>query len=104
VPQGNAISSGTAARGLSDARHFFANNLHRYTRHAAYDFCLRGVVKPSNILVGMRVGNHDQLASVYLAPAANVAVSEFYEVDGTVEFCLPLISTDFPLVCVNLHK
>src|SRR5258708_6890952 len=56
---GNAISPGTAARGLSSARHFFADNLHRYTRHSAYDFSLRGVVKPSNILVGMRVGNYD---------------------------------------------
>src|SRR5882762_4732819 len=102
--RGSPASPSTAARRLSNVRHFFANNLHRYSRHSAYDFSLRGVVKPPNILVGMRVGNHDQLTSVYLAPAANVAVSEFYEVDGTVEFCLPLLGTDFPLTSVNLYE
>ena len=76
------VLPGTAVRRFSNARHFFASNLHRYSRHSAYDFSLRGVVKPPNILVGMRVGNYDQLAS----------------------FCLPLLSTDFPLTSVNLHE
>src|SRR5882762_1537583 len=79
---GSPTSPSTAARRLSNIRRFFANNLHRYSRHSAYDFSLRGVVKPPNILVGMRVGNYDQLAS----------------------FCLPLLSTDFPLTSVNLHE
>jgi len=54
--------------------------------------------------VGMRVGNYDQLSSVHLTPTANVAVSEFHEIHGAVEFRLPFLSADLPLACVYLHK
>src|SRR6266851_3347632 len=66
--------------------------------------CLRRVVKSANILVGVRVGNYDQLTPVHLTPTANVTVSEFHEVDGTVELRTPSLGADRSLICVNLHK
>src|SRR5712664_3531164 len=89
---------------LLAARYFFARNSHRYAGHPAYDFRLGGVVKSANILVRMRVGNYDQLTPVHLTPTADVTVSEFHEVDGTVELRTPSLSADLSLICVNLHK
>ena len=89
---------------LPRVRLFFVDNSHGYPGHPAYDFCLRRVVKSANILVGMRVGNYDQLTPVHLTPTANVTVSEFHEVDGTVELRIPFLRADLSLICVNLHK
>src|SRR5258708_2230944 len=98
------VSTGCTRRVLPCGRLFFADNSHGYTGHPAYDFCLRRVVKSANILVGMRVGNYDQLAPVHLTPTANVTVSQFHEVDGTVELRIPSLGADLSLICVNLHK
>src|SRR6266849_9127809 len=97
-------STGSTGRVFPRVRLLFADNPHCYTGHPAYDFCLRWVVKSPNILVGMRVGNYDQLSTVHLTPTANVTVSEFHEIHGAVEFRLPFLSADLSLICVNLHK
>jgi hypothetical protein len=85
-------------------RLFLADDSHGYTGHPAYDFCLSGMVKSANVLVGMRVGNYDQLTPVQLTPTADVTISEFHEIDGAVEFGLPFLSADLPLACVDLHE
>src|SRR5882762_5846846 len=97
-------STGSLGRGLPRVRHLFSNNAHRYSGYPAYDFSLSRVVKAPNILAGVGVRNYDQLAPIYLAPTAYIPSSQFHEVDGTVEFCLPFFTADLPLACVNLHK
>ena len=62
------------------------------------------MVKSANVLVGMRVGNYDQLTPVQLTPTANVTVSQFHEVDGTVKLRIPFLAADLSLICVNLHE
>src|SRR5260370_3392451 len=62
------------------------------------------MVKSANVLVGMRVGNYDQLTPVQLTPTANVTVSQFREVNGTVKLRIPFLGADLSLLCVNLHE
>src|SRR6266849_9254659 len=98
------LSTGCSGRVLPCVRHFFPDNSHRYSSHPADDFSLRRVVKSPNILVGVRVGNYDQLTPIHLAPTANVTFSEFHEIDGTVKFCFPFLSSELSLACINLHE
>ena len=78
------FSTRSFGRVLPCVLHFFPCNSHRYSSHPAYDFSLSGVIKSPNILVGVRVGNYDQLTSIHLAPTANVTFSEFEVESGRV--------------------
>src|SRR5579859_6633784 len=96
-PAQNAPSLDSSRRWYFGSQRFFFHDAHRHARHAAHDFGLRGIVKSPHVLVGVRMGNDDQLPTVNLTPAAHIAVPELHEINGTIEFGFPSFGSDLLL-------
>ena len=76
----------------------FPNDLHRHPCDPANDFRLNRVVEPTHLLARIRMGNHNQLPSIDLAPTAHVPVTQLGKVYRPLKFGLPPSRT-YPFVC-----
>ena len=76
---------------------------HGHARDPADDIRLSRIRKPANLASRVGIGNRQQMTFADFAPAANILIPQFDEVDRTLVLVGPFDGKYLSLIPVNLH-